>query len=120
MKEKIHPKSYNIKVKCSCGNSFNVVSTRENLSTEVCYACHPFYTGKSNIVDMAGQVDKFKKRLAKSTSIKNTLQAKKKAVNAKKKEKGSKVKSPKKIKETPKAKKTEKSKTLNTNKLIKK
>ena len=56
------------KVKCACGNSFTVGSTREELSVSICSDCHPFYTGNEKIVDTAGRVDRFKKRLAKTAT----------------------------------------------------
>ena len=63
MKADIHPQYNEIKVTCSCGNEFETRSTlTENLSIEVCSACHPFYTGKQKIVDSAGRVDKFRKK----------------------------------------------------------
>ena len=65
MKEKIHPKYYaSAKAHCACGNTFEVGSTQEIIETEICHKCHPFYTGKDKIIDTAGQVEKFKKRLA--------------------------------------------------------
>ena len=67
MKEKIHPKYSEIKVICSCGNTFTTRSTLgRELHVEVCSACHPFYTGKQKIVDTAGRVEKFRQRYAKS------------------------------------------------------
>jgi large subunit ribosomal protein L31 len=66
MKKDIHPKYYNnAKVKCACGNTFSVGSTKELIETEICSKCHPFYTGKERILDTVGQIQKFKKRLAK-------------------------------------------------------
>lgn len=66
MKEKIHPKYYpNAKVKCACGNTFEVGSTKEFIEIEVCSKCHPFYTGKSKLVDTLGMVEKFKRKLEK-------------------------------------------------------
>lgn len=63
MKANIHPKFVNAKVKCACGNEFEVGSTKETLKVEICSKCHPFYTGdKSRIVDTTGRVDKFKKK----------------------------------------------------------
>lgn len=63
MKQGIHPAYREIKVTCSCGNSFNTRSTLEDdLHVEVCSACHPFYTGKQKIVDTAGRVDKFRRK----------------------------------------------------------
>lgn len=63
MKEGIHPAYHDIKVTCSCGNSFTTRSTLDHdLHIEVCSACHPFYTGKQKIVDTAGRVDKFRRK----------------------------------------------------------
>ena len=64
MKKEIHPEYKEIKVTCSCGNSFATKSTLlEDLAIEVCSSCHPFYTGQQKIVDTAGRVDKFRKRV---------------------------------------------------------
>jgi len=66
MKQNIHPKYYNkASVHCACGNTFSVGSTKEYIETEICFKCHPFYTGKEKIVDTLGQVQKFKERMAK-------------------------------------------------------
>ena len=65
MKAGIHPDYREIKVTCSCGNSFQTRSTlTEDLAVEVCSSCHPFYTGKQKMVDTAGRVDKFRKKYA--------------------------------------------------------
>ncbi len=66
MKKEIHPKYFkSAKVHCVCGNSFSVGSTKENIETESCSACHPFYTGKEKIIDTLGRVERFKKRMEK-------------------------------------------------------
>ncbi len=71
MKKDIHPKYNNkTKVKCSCGNSFVIGSTQESIETEVCSACHPFYSGKEKIIDAMGRVEKFKKKLEKKEKLK--------------------------------------------------
>jgi large subunit ribosomal protein L31 len=63
MKADIHPNYTDINVTCSCGNEFQTRSTLgEDLTIEVCSACHPFYTGKQKIVDSAGRVDKFRRK----------------------------------------------------------
>ena len=65
MKKDIHPTYYpKAKVKCACGNSFYIGSTKPEIEVEICSACHPFYTGKEKIIE-TGQVEKFRKRLAK-------------------------------------------------------
>lgn len=51
---------------CACGNSFTTRSTRQNLRIDVCSNCHPFYTGEQRMVDTAGQVDRFMRRLQTS------------------------------------------------------
>jgi large subunit ribosomal protein L31 len=67
MKTEIHPKYFtSAKVKCACGNTFEIGSTREKLEVEVCSACHPFYTGAEKVIDTAGRVEKFKARAAKA------------------------------------------------------
>ena len=63
MKPDIHPQYNEIRVTCSCGNTFTTRSTLTgDLRVEVCSACHPFYTGKQKIVDTGGRVDKFRRR----------------------------------------------------------
>jgi len=64
MRPDIHPNYHDIKVSCSCGNTFDTRSTyaKDALSIEVCSQCHPFFTGKQKILDSAGQIDKFHKR----------------------------------------------------------
>ncbi|WP_456375259.1 50S ribosomal protein L31 [Thiolapillus sp.] len=66
MKADIHPDYNDIKVTCSCGNTFETRSTLgKDLHIEICSACHPFYTGQQKIMDTAGRVDKFRKRYAR-------------------------------------------------------
>ena len=64
MRQDIHPTYYpEAQVICSCGNTWTTGSTSEVIRTDVCSKCHPFYTGEQRIVDSAGQVDRFMKRL---------------------------------------------------------
>jgi large subunit ribosomal protein L31 len=64
MKQGIHPKYHKATVHCgTCGTEFEVGSTRESLRVDVCSSCHPFFTGKQMIVDTAGQVERFQRRL---------------------------------------------------------
>jgi len=66
MKKGIHPTYYEDAIcRCSCGAVFQIPSTQKEMRIEICSRCHPFYTGKKKIVDTAGQVEKFKKRLEK-------------------------------------------------------
>lgn len=66
MKPDTHPDYSDIKVICSCGNSFETKSTLgKELHVEICSACHPFYTGQQKLMDTAGRVDKFRKRYSR-------------------------------------------------------
>lgn len=78
MKKDIHPQYYSdSKVTCSCGNKFLVGSTKKALEIEICYKCHPFYTGKSKLVDTAGRIEKFKSKQARKTNQPKKVRVKK-------------------------------------------
>lgn len=79
MKKEIHPDNYRpVAFKdMSNGDTFisrSTANTKETieidgetiplLKLEISNTSHPFYTGKSNLVDTAGRVDKFKTRYA--------------------------------------------------------
>jgi large subunit ribosomal protein L31 len=64
MKEGIHPTYYpEAVVRCACGNTWTTGSTVPEVRTDVCSACHPFFTGEQRIVDSEGRVDRFYRRL---------------------------------------------------------
>lgn len=65
MRQGIHPEYYKTKVKCACGATHKINSTKKTMEVEICSHCHPFYTGKTKLIDTAGRVEKFKARLAK-------------------------------------------------------
>lgn len=78
MKPTIHPQFYtNTQVTCACGNTFTTGSTVQEIHTEICSQCHPFYTGKQKLVDTAGTVDKFSQRRAKAATLQASATAKK-------------------------------------------
>ena len=64
MKADAHPKYNELKVTCSCGNTFTTRSTmtKDAYHIEVCSECHPFWTGKQKIVDTAGRVERFRQK----------------------------------------------------------
>jgi len=87
MKQGIHP-NYHEKavVSCACGNTFEVGSTQAELKTELCSACHPFYTGKQKLVDTARRVEKFKSRVDAKAKMGEVVSKKaKRAIRATKK-----------------------------------
>ena len=80
MKSGLHPENYRTVVfkDMSNGDTFfsrSTVNTRETIEIdgvtypivkmEISSSSHPFYTGKSKLVDTAGRVDKFMNRYAK-------------------------------------------------------
>ena len=65
MKKGIHPDYHTVLVHCAgCNNEFTTRSTTpgNSLRVEICYNCHPFFTGKQKFVDSAGRVEKFRKK----------------------------------------------------------
>lgn len=94
MQKKIHPPYFkNATQRCACGAVFHIPSTQKEMSIEICSQCHPFYTGKTKIVDATGQVEKFKARAARTKQIEEKAKSKKqektkrKVKNAKKPQK---------------------------------
>ena len=81
MKTGIHPEEYRLVVfkDMSNGDAFitkSAASTKDTIKwedgneyplikTEISSTSHPFYTGKSQLVDTAGRIDKFKNKYAK-------------------------------------------------------
>lgn len=71
MKKDIHPKYHNDSIiTCACGAQFKAGSTSKDLKTDLCSQCHPFFTGKQKLIDSAGQVDKFMKKVKKAQDYK--------------------------------------------------
>ncbi|MDA0380310.1 MAG: type B 50S ribosomal protein L31 [Bacteroidetes bacterium] len=80
MKSEIHPENYRLVAFKDMSNDeiFLTKSTAESKETlevdgvsyplikvEISRTSHPFYTGKSKLVDTAGRIDKFKTKYAK-------------------------------------------------------
>lgn len=76
MKADIHPKYDKCVVTCACGNTFETRSTQSEIHLEICSACHPFFTGKQKLVDSAGMVDKFQRRMQKTKQAKEAAEKK--------------------------------------------
>ena len=63
MKANVHPQYFeNAQVICVCGNRFTLGSTVGTIHVELCYNCHPFYTGEQRFVDTASRIQKFQKK----------------------------------------------------------
>ena len=65
MKPKIHPEYETTTITCACGEVIHTRSTTKNIRVEICSKCHPFFTGDKKFVDMAGRIERFKKRYNK-------------------------------------------------------
>lgn len=84
MKKGVHPEWYpNAKVICACGNTFTTGATQPEIRTDVCSACHPFFTGEQRIVDTAGQVERFMRRLEKGEEVRSDVKEQRKAAREK-------------------------------------
>lgn len=80
MKKEIHPENYRLVVFKDMSNDETFIcrstaDTRDTIEVdgveyplvkmEISSSSHPFYTGKSKLVDTAGRIDKFKNKYAK-------------------------------------------------------
>ncbi len=83
MKKDTHPTNFRevVFVDNSSGEQFIIGSTVKTTETttvngkeyplyrvEISSASHPFYTGNEKVIDTAGRVDRFKKRMASSAA----------------------------------------------------
>lgn len=65
MKEKIHPKYYpNCKVYYNGEVVMTVGATVPEMHVDIWSGSHPFYTGKSTMIDTAGRIEKFTRKFA--------------------------------------------------------
>lgn len=62
MKKDIHPEYVECSVTCGCGASWKTRSILPEVHVAICSSCHPFFTGKSKLVDAAGRIEKFQRR----------------------------------------------------------
>ena len=80
MKKEIHPESYRLVAVKDMSNddifiTKSTVETKETIEVdgveyplvklEISRTSHPYYTGKSKLIDTAGRIDKFKNKYAK-------------------------------------------------------
>jgi large subunit ribosomal protein L31 len=58
-----HPTLHLIDVRCStCGTTFELHSTAEALSVDVCSNCHPAYTGRERSISSGSRIERFNRR----------------------------------------------------------
>ncbi|OGU57258.1 MAG: 50S ribosomal protein L31 [Ignavibacteria bacterium GWF2_33_9] len=71
MKKGIHPFYHTVEVLMTDGSTFQTRSCykKDKMVLEIDSKSHPFFTGKQVLVDTAGRVDRFNKRLERSKNI---------------------------------------------------
>ena len=69
MKPDIHPDTTRRRSAAAPATRRSRSARRARLHVDVCSNCHPFYTGKQTIVDTAGQVERFQKRLERAARV---------------------------------------------------
>ena len=95
MKQGIHPESYRLVVFKDMSNEYSFIGksttpTKETITMEdgveyplikleISHTSHPFFTGKMQLVDTAGRIDKFKSRYAKFDKKKDDSASKEEA-----------------------------------------
>ena len=63
MKPDIHPEYPEATIACTCGNKITTRSTVGSLHVGLCSKCHPFYTGKRQLInEKGGRIEQFHKR----------------------------------------------------------
>ena len=72
-KKGIHPAYKTIDVQMTDGTTFKTRSCYkgEKMVLEIDSKSHPFYTGKQMLLDTAGRVDRFNKRMAKTKAVRD-------------------------------------------------
>ena len=62
-----HPETRITSVRClTCGNEFTLRSTQNELTIDVCSACHPAYTGVERAIASGSRIERFERRRARS------------------------------------------------------
>ena len=59
MRKEIQPNYNEATITCACGNVIKVGSTRKEMKTDTCSACHPYFTGQKQAVSSKGRAAKF-------------------------------------------------------------
>lgn len=62
MKKGIHPEYKKMEVICACKKHYLIGGTKDKIEVEVCWRCHPIFTGSEETKAIIGQVEKFHRR----------------------------------------------------------
>lgn len=69
MKKNIHPKSIEVSIHCPCGATYNTLSTK-TYNIDICASCHPFFSGKSKLIDTEGRIERFNRKYKNTKKLK--------------------------------------------------
>jgi large subunit ribosomal protein L31 len=72
MKKGIHPYYHSVEINMTDGSKFQTRSCykSDKMVLDIDSKSHPFFTGKQVLVDTAGRVERFNKRMEKAQQIK--------------------------------------------------
>ena len=56
---------------------FKTGSTKNNLQVEVCFNCHPFFTGEQRLLDTKGRAETFRRKMENAQAYKSKAKDKK-------------------------------------------
>ena len=78
MKTGLHPEYKEATITCVCGASYKTRTTKGDMTVEICASCHPFFTGKQQLLDTAGRVERFTKKYEKAAQAQQAIKDSKK------------------------------------------
>jgi large subunit ribosomal protein L31 len=71
VKKEIHPKYAVINSECmTCNTKYEIGTTVEKISIDVCSSCHPFYNGGAANMKSTGRVERFNRMFGKTEKVK--------------------------------------------------
>lgn len=59
MRKEVQPNYGESTITCVCGNVIKTNSTKSEMKTDTCSACHPFFTGQKQAIASKGRAAKF-------------------------------------------------------------
>jgi large subunit ribosomal protein L31 len=60
-----HPDLHAVEARCTtCGTTFDLRSTADSISVDVCSSCHPAYTGRERATAAGSRIERFNRRRA--------------------------------------------------------
>jgi large subunit ribosomal protein L31 len=64
-----HPALHAVEARCTtCGTTYDLRSTAESISVDVCASCHPAYTGRERTATAGSRIERFNRRRTLATA----------------------------------------------------